>query len=310
MLLWAAACGNPPNPAPETTPNALVTPTNDRPVLLLERLYATATRPGSEIAALFDDKADTYWETRRGAGPDEGIMLVFQRPVLLAALQVMAGPGSFHSTGARLQIYLNGSPLPPFAPDQKVQLPEQAVDSLFIRFISTGKETISDVVVNDGKIEVQSYPPDASIRINTIRIWNEQNVEMRLSAPRWSTAEVKTRSMTPPLATIVDRRIYNRIDAAYPVIQSLILRSDGTFSMYRFTEETGDRMEATGTWETDTSGLQNGVATISLSGKWRNVASVTIPEKGGTQDFREVATVMKDRVAGGKVTGVFWVNPT
>ena len=45
----------------------------------LEGIYATSTAPGSVLQYLFDVNPATIWYTRRGAGPDEGIMLYFQK---------------------------------------------------------------------------------------------------------------------------------------------------------------------------------------------------------------------------------------
>lgn len=112
LLLLLAACNNKPKPDGQTSPATPVAPTDLRPVVYLEGCYATSSRPGNDITALFDYSSDNYWETRPGAGPDEGIMLYFQNAVPLSALQVEGVEGSFDPAKAAMQVYVNGKSTP------------------------------------------------------------------------------------------------------------------------------------------------------------------------------------------------------
>lgn len=457
LLLLAAACRNPSEPVPTTSVEDVTASEKSKSDLLLQGCYATSTQPGKDVAALFDDRADTYWESRAGAGPDEGIMLLLHKPSILSAIQLEVGPGSFEPAGAQIRIYVDGNALPPTAPDQKIELPRQPIDSIYIRFLSTGKEKTTDLVINDAKTEVTTFPKNASIRIDGIRVWDDRQQEVHLITSQQAPGKIVASStLTPvtafgpghlfdsrvdqawvegndatsgenemltfqfeqnvritalqirngyqssdehfsnnarmrdfsfgapagsmntytlrdtkagqkielsaavegkvfqmavkstypgkrykdltisemlfwndglsfvlkpyteqppapqhgqlPLDAVLDRRIFNRIDAAYPVVQSLILRSDGSFSIYRFSEELNDRMEAEGNWELRTANAKKGVAMLTLFGKWTSGLNKGKPDQGRTQVFREAVTVTQETVAGDRVIGTFRIG--
>ena len=48
-----------------------------RKAIFLQSLYATSSASGHEVNLILDNDPATYWKTRLGAGPDEGIMLHF-----------------------------------------------------------------------------------------------------------------------------------------------------------------------------------------------------------------------------------------
>lgn len=183
LLLLLAACNNKPKPDGQTSPASPVAPTDLRPVVYLEGCYATSSRPGNDISALFDDSSNNYWETRPGAGPDEGIMLYFQNAVPLSALQVEGVEGSFDPAKAAMQVYVNGKSNDPALPGSKVSLGNQPVKSLYLRFNTTGKENAFDVVENDMKTVIRTFPANASIRVRSIKLWNDKNEEVRLVGP-------------------------------------------------------------------------------------------------------------------------------
>jgi len=173
LLLLLAACNNSPKPGEQTPTTTPAAPTDPRPVVYLEACYATSTRSGHDITALFDDISDNYWETRPGAGPDEGIMLYFQNAMPLSALQVDGTEGSFDPAKAAMQVYVNGKSNDPALPGSKVSLGNQPVKSLYLRFNTTGKENAFDVVENDMKTVIRTFPANASIRVRGIKLWNE-----------------------------------------------------------------------------------------------------------------------------------------
>ncbi len=198
LLLFLAACNNNPQPGSQPPTATPATPTDTRPALYLEGCYTTSTQPGHEITALFDNNSDTYWETQPGAGPDEGIMLYFQNALPLAALQIIGAEGSLDPAKAAMQVYVNGTALSPAPAGQKVALGSQPVKSLYLRFNTTGKETAVDVVENDVKTVVRTFPANASIRIREIQLWNEKNEEVRLVAPRQTSGSSTASSTLAP----------------------------------------------------------------------------------------------------------------
>lgn len=198
VLLLLAACRNQAKPDAPVSTQTPAPSADPRPGLYLEGYYATSTRPGSEVGALFDDNKDTYWETKPGAGPDEGIMLYMQNAMPLTALQLTPEAGSFDPATAQMQVYVNGTALPLARPGEKVDLGKDPVKSLYVRFNATGKEKTVDVVANDIKTAVNSYPANASVRIRNIQMWNDKNEEVRLVAPQQSEGNVTASSTLPP----------------------------------------------------------------------------------------------------------------
>ncbi len=198
LLFLMAACNSKPQPGTEASTPVPAPPTDTRAIVYLEGCYATSSRSGHDITALFDDNNDTYWETQAGAGPDEGIMLYFQQALPLASIQISAGEGSFDPSKAVMQVYVNGTALPPAKPSDKVTLGSQPIKSLYLRFNATGKETSVDIVENDMKTVLRSFPADASIRIRGIQLWNDKNEIIRLQAPRQVEGSVTASSTLSP----------------------------------------------------------------------------------------------------------------
>ena len=195
LLILLAACKNSPKSETQAAQPVAEAPADTRPALYLEGYYATSTLHGHEVDALFDTQTDNYWETRPGAGPDEGIMLYFQNGMPLSALQLTESGSNFDPAKAMMQVYVNGTALPPGLPGQKVNLGGQAVKSLYLRFNATGRENAVDVVNNELKTVVRTYPADASIRIRSLQLWNDKNEEVRIVAPQQIPGTVKASSV-------------------------------------------------------------------------------------------------------------------
>ena len=198
LLFLLVACNNQPQPGGQTPATTPETPTDTRQALQLEGCYATSALPGHDISALLDNNNDTYWETQAGAGPDEGIMFYFQNALPLSALQVVGAEGSLDPAQATVQVYVNGTALEPSPMAQKVDLKKQLVKSLYLRFNSTGKESAVDVVENEMKTVVRSFPANASIRIRGIQLWNDKNEEVRLVAPLQQSGSITASSTLAP----------------------------------------------------------------------------------------------------------------
>ena len=111
FLVLLAACKNDRKQPKQTPPPPETVSTDTRPAVLLEGVYATSTQPGSDVAFLFDAENNNFWQTKPGAGPDEGLMLYFRNPVQLSALQLQAEGNSFAPAPApsAMQVYVNGT---------------------------------------------------------------------------------------------------------------------------------------------------------------------------------------------------------
>lgn len=145
----------------------------------LEGIYATSTAPGSSVQNLFDGNPGTIWQTRAGAGPDEGIMLYFQNAQLLDAIEVQANTGSFTEKGM-LEIYGNGAIVAQGKPNSSIPLQSKLIKSLFIHIQNTGKE--SRETIND--VEIDTYPDDAAVAISEIVLRDDKGQTMRIVPPK------------------------------------------------------------------------------------------------------------------------------
>ena len=142
VFLWACN-GETPGSGNAVRPEALQS--DQGPTLFLEGLYATSNAPGKGVEGLFDAEPSTVWQTQRGAGPDEGIMLYFANPTALGAVQAIPTDGSFPiDSNARLTIYVNGTVQGEGRPGTAIPIDAPATRSLYLRFGKTGREQAVD----------------------------------------------------------------------------------------------------------------------------------------------------------------------
>ncbi|MBL7783298.1 MAG: hypothetical protein JNM22_18855 [Saprospiraceae bacterium] len=211
ILVLLAACKND-RKQPEQTPQPTETVSTDtRPAVFLEGVYATSTQAGSDAAFLFDSENSNFWQTKPGAGPDEGLMLYFRNPVQLSALQLQAEGNSFAPAPAAsaMQVYVNGTALPATGPGQRVQIGNTPVKSLYLRFNSTGKEKEVDIVKNDVKTTISQFPADASIRVLGLQCWDDKGQELRLVAPEQISGKISASSTLAPASAFGSANLFD-----------------------------------------------------------------------------------------------------
>ncbi len=187
ILLLMSACGH--ESGQKTVQNsntsASAADPNLPPATYLEGIYATSTAPGKGVENLFDSNPATEWQTQPGTGPDEGIMLYFQEPQLIASVEIGASVGSFAKEFPHgdkpIQIYVNGQIASSGLPNEKISANQYGpVKSLFVRFGSTGQEETKKLR-NDTYRYV--YPNDASISVSEIKLLNTKGELLRVVAP-------------------------------------------------------------------------------------------------------------------------------
>lgn len=187
-LLILTACGSEtPNntgvPPASSSQAAPATP-DDRPIVYLEGLYATSSTLGREVFDLFDNDPATGWQTRLGAGPDEGIMLYFSNALPLGAVRVTAGESSYHGDGNFVLTYVNGAPGKSGKPGDTIALGDKPVKALYLRFIKTGMEQSVTRQKGDAEVVLESFPQDASVVIKELTVFNDKGKPMRLMPPK------------------------------------------------------------------------------------------------------------------------------
>jgi hypothetical protein len=174
------ACGNNAKTQPGLPASPEAQPKNTPPPLYLEGIYATSTAEGSDVQFLFDNNANTSWQTRPGAGPDEGIMLYFQQPQALSSIEIITPPGSFsEGKAAVIDVVGNGLLLGSGQPNGKITLENKPVKSLYIRIKSTGKES----VLTTGDVQVSSFPAQMSASIASLLLRDEKGALLPLAPP-------------------------------------------------------------------------------------------------------------------------------
>lgn len=194
---------------PAATDNAASASTTEaadpRPPVYLEGLYATSEAPGHAVQNLFDSDDQNDWQTRPGAGPDEGIMLYFDNAVSIGSIQVESVAGSFKKDGdivPTIKVFVNGKTTAGGMPDEKIMVNEKTVKSLYLRFEVTGKESVNEEQKNsDGStIEIEKYPADASIGLRKLLVYNDKGEAMRIVAPQRKTGSVTASSTLAPVS--------------------------------------------------------------------------------------------------------------
>lgn len=208
-LLFYACNGETPGNSPSTLPlNALQS--DNRPVLYLEGLYATSSAPGKGVEGLFDADPATVWQTQQGAGPDEGIMLYFSKPVALGAVQALPTAGSFPvDSNALLVVYVNGTAKVAGPPGTTIPLDAPATRSLYLRFSTTGLEKTREVQHQDAMVTISDFPPTASIGLQAIRIFDKQNNALRLLPPQRLPGSINASSSLSPVSAYGPDKLFD-----------------------------------------------------------------------------------------------------
>ncbi|GAB4494544.1 MAG: hypothetical protein OHK0019_21180 [Saprospiraceae bacterium] len=198
--LILAACGGeaPKQSESVSAPSPTPVTTDSRPPTYLEGVYATSSSPAHEVFDLFDDNPGTGWQTQEGSGPDEGIMIYFQNPVVLQSVQVMPEEGSFQGEAAFMQTYVNGALGAGGKPGDKIDLGKKAVKSLYLRFVKTGLEQTAKRERDGREVEIESYPGNAYIGIKELIVLNDKGESLRLVPPQRQIGSLSASSTLAP----------------------------------------------------------------------------------------------------------------
>ncbi|MFN0175949.1 MAG: NADase-type glycan-binding domain-containing protein [Saprospiraceae bacterium] len=213
LLLFLSACGN--DPGQKTTNNPS-SPENAAaaelpPATYLEGIYATSSTVGKGVENLFDTDPNTVWQTLPGTGPDEGIMLYFQNALPITSMEIVAAEGSFNKdlpdTEPPIQIYTNGQVANIGLPNEWINTTDNGlVKSLYIRFLSTGKEETE--TLQEG-INRYAFPEDAFIAISEIKIVNDKGETLRLLPPQKLKGSVTASSTLAPEAAYSPANLFD-----------------------------------------------------------------------------------------------------
>lgn len=144
---------------------------DNRIPLKLDGIYATSTADNSDVRFIFDRDDASVWKTRKGAGPDEGVMLYFADPTFIKSIQVETLNGSGFTKVSAIGGYGNGAPLDleqPMGGDIN-----QELLSLYIRFYTKNDITITSQNISSDfykKINIHRTASDSQIAVSKIII--------------------------------------------------------------------------------------------------------------------------------------------
>jgi hypothetical protein len=181
----APATNQPTSTAPTGTPTNAPTSTDNRPAVYLDGVYATSTAVNSSVSNLFDADPTNTWSTQSGAGPDEGIMLLFSDRDHLKASQIEL---ITNAGAANVLVYVNGHADSKGKAGEKIVLTslkaDEALRSIYLRFASDGQEAISERKDANKTIKLASFPATATISLKQINVYNAQGEALRIVAPK------------------------------------------------------------------------------------------------------------------------------
>jgi len=279
------------------------------PLQLSGRVSASSTLAPEEAyspANLFDSRKEFAWaEGAANAGESETLVFEFDQPVDITALQIWNGyqrSDEHYAANARareIEFGIKGGDVAVYTlkdskAGQKIQLKAPMQGSAFelkIKSVFPGKKykdlALSELVFYNGN----------------------QPLVLRSGLPARYQSALRAKAAPSQIAALLDRRIANVIeDEGGSIVQSLILRADGTFVLYS-ASESGTGMAysafADGNW-----GLISGTQ-LKVFGKWNEIADGMeyyegVSEQNFTQIFSDVLTISGNKLTGTKQIGTFY----
>ena len=135
----------------------------DKDAIYVERMYATSTgNKGPEY--LLDGDASSNWDAMQGAGPNEGVMLYFEKPVEVGSIQVK-------SQGAdndikQLECFVNGATKGKLNLNEEKQINE-SVQSMFVKVAQVKRK--ESIEFGDYPIcTITKYPEGLQVELGEI----------------------------------------------------------------------------------------------------------------------------------------------
>lgn len=147
-------------------------PVDDRPPLYLSGLYATSTAPQSDVRSVLKKDGKAIWKTRKGAGPDEGIMLYFSEETYIKSIRVERATATGLTEIYMVKIYGNGSPIGDVLLDENSEI-GQALQNVYLRFaIEKDIERSTQAIETDyyATLDIDRFNPSQQIGIQRIII--------------------------------------------------------------------------------------------------------------------------------------------
>lgn len=170
--------------------------------IIIERAYATSFQKGFDIQTLFDNDKNTYFQTKKGTGPNEGIMFYFSKPTSLHHLKIDIDESSILET---VEFFVNGTMVSINKCKDKIMV-DDAVSSLFIKFKKTTQnqkrklteQEIQFLGMGGDFSELLSFPIDKQITLKNISFFKNEEEEFNVILPKKIQGTVTASSILNP----------------------------------------------------------------------------------------------------------------
>jgi len=177
--------------------------------IVLKGIYATSTQiPSAKFSYknLFDGNNDTYWSTMPGAGPDEGIMLYFDKPLMIDALEIMQPVAETIAPIRSFTIYTNGQKMSDRSyENNRLKLNASNVYSLFIRLDQFDEIEKS----NKDEITITTFPEQMTAAISELRIILKGGVKVNIITPKLVKGTITASSTLAPALSYGVRNLFD-----------------------------------------------------------------------------------------------------
>ena len=163
--------------------------------VIIDGMYATSTAlPYGEftVTKILDNDASTYWKTLPGAGPDEGIMIYFQKPTYLTGIKVNFASGSNLSEVEFIEVYGDGRS---FWGGKNI---EEELSSLYIRIASVKNTNISRSVIDGKDYWRESFSIEKSVGISELQLLGVDEKPLKIVAPEYIKGKINTSTNLKP----------------------------------------------------------------------------------------------------------------
>lgn len=198
----------PPEDTDTSTESPTTKPIDSRNSIYLKGLYATSNN--SEVSNSIDGNTSTLWKTEQGAGPEEKVILLFQKPTYLKKIEVLPAKGSGLADVIDFFIHLDGKAFG--LGGEGVTEIEKEVDSLSVQIGRMGELKRIDVNEDGKSGKVIRFSKNHSAGINEIKLWGEDGKEVKIIPPRKVKATVTASSTLKPessygVANLFDNKV-------------------------------------------------------------------------------------------------------
>jgi hypothetical protein len=182
------------------------------PSVYIEGMYATSTRvPRAKFGLenMFDGKAETFWSTTAGAGPDEGFVLYFPEKINIGEVQLTAASDASLAVVKEVSVYADGQRVGDFDPSKPMQIGRE-LSSLFIKIGVTDKSVEEQVSSEDYEQEMllERFDDNFSVGFSEIKISNADG-EIEVVPPSSVKGSVVASSVLSPVNAYAANQLFD-----------------------------------------------------------------------------------------------------